>query len=294
MLSILIPVYNTPCYDLARSLDAQADRLGEAVEMILMDDASTDIAALEANLRIKEIARCRYIPLSKNVGRARIRNLLIDEAKGDLLLFMDSDTAVLRDDFLARYLNDGKRADIVCGGLVNPDRPAQKGCELRYRYERAATERRKATQRSLRPWDNFVVFNTLFRRQAFETVRFDEHCTEYGYEDDLLGVELEQLGLTILHSDNPLIHLGEDTNDAFILKTEAALRTLYGLSEKMKTRAAVSRLYLRIKKAGLHRPLVSFFYIIRPLLKKNLLGARPNLKIFAFYKLGYYASLNQR
>ena len=33
------------------------------------------------------------------------------------------------------------------------------------------------------------------------------------------------------------------------------------------------------------------FLITRPLLRRNLLSPKPNMNIFAFYKLGYYISI---
>lgn len=122
-------------------------------------------------------------------------------------------------------------------------------------------------------------------------MRFDPRCREYGYEDALLGLVMKEQGLTLVHIDNPLIHTGLDTSREFLMKTEAAMRTLTRLTGTMQEANGVARLYDRLAKWRLAGVLRGVFRLVRPLLRRNLLGRRPNLFLFQLYKLGYYASL---
>ena len=97
MLSILIPTYNYDCTRLVGDLHRQAERLGVAYEIIVADDASPIPTYKERNRAINALAHCRLIELEENVGRARIRNRLADEAQHEWLLFMDADAEVMSD-----------------------------------------------------------------------------------------------------------------------------------------------------------------------------------------------------
>jgi len=53
---------------------------------------------INENVCRKEI----YIQLDNNIGRAKIRNLFLKYAKYDYLLFLDCDTFIISDDFVAK------------------------------------------------------------------------------------------------------------------------------------------------------------------------------------------------
>lgn len=288
MLSILIPTYNEICFSLVETLREQALKVGMRFEIIVADDASPRSEVRRANEPIGDMSGCRYVQLQANVGRAAIRNRLVMEAQGDWLLFLDSDVRVVNDDFLARYWKIRERADIICGSLCVPQ-AVTPGCELRHVYEVAALPRRTAAWRTAHPYESFTVFNTLMHKRVMEDLSFDESCKEYGYEDALLGIMAESAGFSILHIDLPLEHLGEDPSAVFLAKTRAALRTLHHLGEPMQSRAAVSR-FARNHK-WLSRFALFACGMFGALMRANLLGRRPNMRVFALYKLGYYASL---
>lgn len=291
MISILIPTYNDICVDLVESLHEQGEKLGVDYEILLADDASPREEVRRANRTITRWSCCRYLQQEVNSGLSHMRNLLIREARYDYLLLMDSDVEVISPDYLKRYVEDAPKADVVCGAWANPQTPPERGYELRRYYEWHAEPRRTAAWRTAHPWDSFGAFNTLFHRSVFNQVQFDENIKQYGYEDALIGLEMSKLNFTVLHTDNALLHIGADTNEKFLLKTETALRTLHNLSLEMRESAQVSHLALRLQRLGL-RPLVAgLFRALRPMLRRNLCSRRPNLKLFAFYKLGYYAEL---
>jgi glycosyltransferase involved in cell wall biosynthesis len=81
MLSILIPTYNFDYTALARELQRQITASGFTAEVIVMDDASPCHELRTANEAINELPQCRLVQLPHNVGIARIRNLLADEAR---------------------------------------------------------------------------------------------------------------------------------------------------------------------------------------------------------------------
>lgn len=92
-ISIIIPVYNVEAY-LADCLDSILAQTFESFEVILVDDGSTDgspaIAQKYADAHSEQIRYYR----KENGGPGLARNFGISKAKGDYLMFVDSDDIV--------------------------------------------------------------------------------------------------------------------------------------------------------------------------------------------------------
>lgn len=299
MVSILIPTYNYDCTRLVCALRQQAEALRCKVgadfgyEILVLDDGSEARFADLLREGIDALPRCRVLSAGGNVGRAAGVNFLVAQAQYPWCIVIDSDAEVCTADFLERYWDARHEADVVCGALRNPELRSVKGHELRYRYEKAAEKRRPATYRNAHPYACFSTFNVMFHKRVFDTLRFDEQCREYGYEDALMGLMLGRKGFSIVHIDNPLIHLGIDSNESFLMKTEAALRTLCALGEPMQSAAGASRVYRRLRQLRLVSPVLFLFKVLRPTLRRNLLGSKPSLLLFNVYKVGYYCYISR-
>lgn len=302
MISILIPTYNYACYHLVCDLHCQCQlqqrvEPGFAFEILVADDASTLVSTKKENEQIALLSHCRYIPLPENVGRSRIRNILADAAQYDYLLFIDSDAEISNPCFLQNYLREvtsAQPANVVCGGVANIPRLTDPDCSLRFYYEEHVGKARLASERMKNPCARFSTFNFLIRRSLFLSIRFNEQCVHYGYEDAFFGMELEHRGIAILHIDNALIHRGVERNEVFLAKTETALRTLYSLDNKFQRYVTVSRMAMRLKRLHLSPCLFFCYRHLVSCLRKNLLSATPSIFLFNLYKLGYYISLDYR
>ncbi|OGM08409.1 hypothetical protein A2W13_03810 [Candidatus Woesebacteria bacterium RBG_16_36_11] len=113
-LSIVIPAYNYPelLDRLINSIWSSRKINREEIEIIVVDDASK-ISLKPTVIKYK----VRYFRLKKNSGPAKARNLGVDKALGELILFLDSDV-VLFPNTLARVVGLYKR---------NPDLVAATG-----------------------------------------------------------------------------------------------------------------------------------------------------------------------
>lgn len=295
MLSLLIPTYNCDCLRLVADLHQQCEELEaeEAdfdYEILVADDASTDLATVERNELMEMFDKVRFVRMTENVGRAALRNWLLDEACFPHLLLMDADAEVCSDDFLRTYWAHRHDADAVVGSIHTPS-SAPVGHELRLKYELAAAKIRDADYRNAHAAQHFSTFNFLIAREVAEQLRFDLRCRDYGYEDTLFGLELAERGFTIRHIDNPLTHTGINSNADFLRNTETALRNLARLGSPLTDHSAVARIYARLRGFGLS-PLVRLcFGLAAPLLRRQLLSRRPSLRLFQLYKLGYFAAV---
>lgn len=293
MLSILIPTYNYICTQLVQDLWKQSKNLSPQIpfEILVADDASSDKVTIQANKSINEIENCTFLELEKNIGRASIRNLLSEKAKYKYLLFIDSDAEICRKDFIAKYLQTANEQIIVCGGIQNVSTIPSSQYYLRYLYEESACNIRTTSYRNAHPYSQFSSFNFLIPKKIFQTIRFDERCIRYGYEDALLGYRLKEANINVLHIDNPLIHNGIDTNIEFLKKTETSLQTLQSLGEDAYKYARIARIFKKIETLRLCFLLRLWHKLFGGIERKILLKGKPTVFLLQLYKLGYLSSL---
>lgn len=288
-LSILIPTYNDLCVKLVGDLRQQAEAADIMYEIIVGDDGSTDTVVVAKNRQIEQWGHCRYLIQPQNIGRAAIRNFLANTAQFEWLLFIDSDMTVVRTDFINKYISQNN--DVLDGGIsVGGDAETLKG-NLRYLYEKKSEHEHSMEMRQQNPYQDFHTANFLIRRDLMQAHPFDERFRYYGYEDVLFGKTLKANNIKIKHIDNPLGFNIFETNPSFVAKTEESLRTLHHFQNELR---GYSRLLTFV--GGIHIPLVKSmirlcFKLFGSLVRKNLCGQRPCLRLFNLYKIGYYLTI---
>ncbi len=113
MVSVIVPVYKSR-ETLVRCVESLRNQTIEELEIILVDDGSPDGSGKICTELSKEDARIRVIH-KENGGVSSARNAGIEKAKGEYLLFADSDDYVEPD--LVEKLLDGIGQDdmAICG-----------------------------------------------------------------------------------------------------------------------------------------------------------------------------------
>jgi len=116
--SIIVTTYNVQG-TIADTLDCIfASEVDFLYEVIIVDDASSD--------KTPEICRlyeAKFIQLEKNGGPARARNIAIDNAIGELIIFVDSDV-MFPSDLLARMMNKiNTNSDLAGIGSISDPEP---------------------------------------------------------------------------------------------------------------------------------------------------------------------------
>lgn len=114
LISVVIPVYNTSSY-LARCIDSIFEQDLKDVELIFIDDCSTDnsFEVLNQCLKGRESENLTIVKNPKNLGSGETRNKGISLAKGDYVIFVDSDDYVTSDYFQVLKNAIESRPDIV-------------------------------------------------------------------------------------------------------------------------------------------------------------------------------------
>jgi glycosyltransferase involved in cell wall biosynthesis len=89
-VSVVIPVYNDKA-NLKKCLQSLFDTDSEDFEVLVVDDNSSDNPE-----SITTYDACRIIRLEQNMGPAYARNVGVEQARGGIILFTDSDCVVMR------------------------------------------------------------------------------------------------------------------------------------------------------------------------------------------------------
>lgn len=89
-LSVIIPVYNTEKY-LKQCIVSALPQKGQNIELILVDDGSTDNSSVLCDDFQKKYPEIVRVIHKANGGLSDARNVGIEKAKGKYLMFLDSD-----------------------------------------------------------------------------------------------------------------------------------------------------------------------------------------------------------
>ncbi|MER2519270.1 MAG: glycosyltransferase family 2 protein [Bdellovibrionales bacterium] len=90
IVSVIIPVFNGD-KSIARAIESARRQTLKNIEIIVVDDASTDGTSEAAQSLAKQDSRILYMRLPSNVGAGGARNVAIDAATGQWIAVLDAD-----------------------------------------------------------------------------------------------------------------------------------------------------------------------------------------------------------
>lgn len=172
-ISIIVPTYNVVSY-LGKCVDSICQQTYTDIEIIIVDDGSTDGCSELADNLAKKDERIRVIH-KKNGGLSSARNAGLDNARGDYLMFIDSDDYIEEKmcELLVTKAVSNKSEIVECGhrkvyiDRVVEERPTNHEVVLGGRVaSKAYIERSLPIQSS--------VCVALYHKSIFENLRFKE------------------------------------------------------------------------------------------------------------------------
>ncbi|MFJ8752643.1 glycosyltransferase family 2 protein [Streptomyces sp. NPDC102441] len=197
-LSVVVPVKGRVALMRAQlaSLRAAVDRSPEPAEVIVVDDSEpADAAAHQANCR--EFG-ARYVTGPAHVGAKR--NLGVERATYDLILFTDSDCRV-SPDILEHHVKTLRSAGTSVGGVTGPtfvERGPTPANRI-MRWSKLINDDMERPERCAKViWT--TATNLAVRRKVFEEVGGfpSESLDVVGGEDCDLGIRMTDAGYTLL------------------------------------------------------------------------------------------------
>ena len=167
LISIIVPVYNTEKY-LDRCLSSLVNQTYKNIEILIINDGSPDNSQkiidkyTKKNKNIRSFVRC-------NSGISSTRNYGIDNAKGDYIIFIDSDDYVDNNycEYLYNILTKNK-CDIAC-------------CDYCYNDEIISLKENLTIINKEQILDSFLndvliktsVWNKIYSRKIINSIRFN-------------------------------------------------------------------------------------------------------------------------
>lgn len=123
IVSIIVPVFNVEKH-IKKSIDSILNQTiyTEDVEVILVDDCSTDNSSLIIEEYASKYNNFKAIHLDKNSGAAgKPRNVGLNIASSDFVMFLDSDDCLVENalEVLLNKIKQDEELHIVLGGYVN-------------------------------------------------------------------------------------------------------------------------------------------------------------------------------
>ncbi len=195
-ISVVIPTYNrkpilTKCLDALEHQQVPEELANGGYEVIVVDDGSTDGTVAWLQSSADQYPHVRLFEQAHQ-GPAAARNLGVEQAQGDIIIFIDSDL-VVTETFLAAHLEglrQGKRK-------LKSDRLFTYGRVINTaNFDAPTTEPFKVTDYSAA---YFATGNVaIARKWLLEAGLFDTGFQLYGWEDLELGVRLKKLNLTLI------------------------------------------------------------------------------------------------
>ena len=261
LISVVIPVYNKEKY-LRECLDSVLAQTYGNMEIILVDDASSDASGRICDEYAVRDGRVLAIHLKENRGVSHARNIGIDRAEGEFVCFVDGDDYVDRD--MLRRLYDNlreNRADVsICGidyrgfGAYADKRPEGRTCAV-FSSEQAVVG---MISRQIFDWG---PAGKLFSRDLAAKCRFHEKV--YCGEDVLFLFRMFGRAQKVSYFPDKLYR--------YVCRNDSA--TKGGFHKRQYTESLVYE-YLCAKLGGKHPELL-------PLLEQKILAVNVRLAVRA-------------
>ncbi|MEB3155945.1 MAG: glycosyltransferase [Cyanobacteriota bacterium] len=196
LFSVVIPTYNRlpilrKCLQALEEQEISAPVRG--YEVVVVDDGSSDDTVSWLCAHAATLPHVRLIR-QEHGGPAEGRNRGVREARGEVIVFIDSDL-VVTPTFLASHARAlaaawRQRGDRLCftyGAVVNTAN-----------FDHPTREPHKLTDHS---WAYFATGNVAIDREVLERAGlFDTSFRLYGWEDLELGERLRQLGVVLVRA----------------------------------------------------------------------------------------------
>lgn len=198
LISIIVPIYNVEAY-IQECLDSIARQTYKNIEVIMVDDGSTDASGLICD-RYCVLDERFHVIHKKNGGVSSARNSGLDAARGKYIGFVDPDDWI--DEYMYEMLySDMSEYDV---DMVT--------CAYYEIYQSRTTIKRfpiqgmvssdKALEGLLLNFDAYL-WCRLYRKQVFEDIRFIEGRN---YEDVEAMPRLIVKSKNIFFDDRPMYH----------------------------------------------------------------------------------------
>lgn len=197
LVSVIIPTFNRR-EDLCRCIGSVLTQASVSIEIIVVDDCSKDNTREFIRLNYPDV---RLISCVRRYGPSHLRNLALREARGDFILFLDSDVVLPRQDIVQRMVEilslDRNIGEI--GGEIPVyrnilDEARGKRRDFFGKNHDVISKKDERTGNQLKECSYLATCNCMVRKDvAFEVGGFDPYY-RFGGEDADFGFRILKKG----------------------------------------------------------------------------------------------------
>lgn len=170
LISVIVPIYNADPY-LAKCIESLLQQSYSALQIILVNDSSTDESLAIATSYAAKDERIEVYSLDTNQGQSTARNEGLQHAKGEYISFVDADDYIDSDFYTYMISHIGKRDCVQIG------------------YRRVTAQGKTLIEKLPKHFHQFTSpCMRLYRREVFEKYRLS-FPTGMIYEDVVFSLD---------------------------------------------------------------------------------------------------------
>lgn len=252
MISVIIPVYNVETY-VKECIESVIQQTYKDLEVIIIDDGSTDNSGKICD-QYAELDRRIMVIHQKNQGVSAARNKGLDIAKGDYIVFVDSDDYIENDmiERLYKALLESSSDLVICNYKeiyedikVENEKKGPLKNEILLSYE--AIEKLFESG----SWYYVVPWNKIYRKELWNQIRFPKG---YIHEDEAVIHRIFERCNKIIILEDQLCYYRQHNNSIVHSNTMQKTDIYYALADRLKF------LERTVSKASLRKLAYQFWY----------------------------------
>ena len=201
LVSVIVPVYNVQKV-LERCLDSIKSQTYQMIEVLLIDDGSTDDSGKICDRYVAADQRFKVYHL-KNSGVSNARNFGLEKFQGEYITFVDSD------DVISKYLIEHLLMAAIKSGTLfatchSIDFRYDEDIKIEETFDTKITQIKLNDYRYTNYEAHFVAWGVLYHRSFVRQIRF---CTDlFVGEDTFFFAEVLKLAGIVADVDEPLYY----------------------------------------------------------------------------------------
>jgi glycosyltransferase involved in cell wall biosynthesis len=295
-ISIIIPVYNVEERFLYNCIESIINQIYKDIEIILVDDGSTDNSGFICDEFAKKDNRIIVIH-QNNVGLAAARNTGLDASTGDFISFIDCDDFI-NPSMLKDLINTAIQynVDIVQCGFVKLDEDFKNITPEIFEFSIQIIEQNKALEYFYKDYIlSSVMWDKLYRKNVFSKHRFPSG--QYQEDAFILSNIYAETDTNIIVINKTYYHYLQRQNSKFHQKYDLNFMESSFKSYKNRMDVALSLNNIKLFKIASNQLASDLFQYYRLIYQNNIKGNKEdfliiikywynnNKKYFSFYPL---------
>lgn len=272
LITIIVPVYNVEKY-LNRCVKSLCDQSYRNIQIILIDDGSTD-RSYDICKKWQGMDKRIFVFHEENKGQGSARNLGLKHAKGEYIVFVDSDDFVAPDYVKTLYkLLISYSADIVC---CNCDQYDESNKYYGKYWNGKGIKKLTGHEAIISMWYQGIInigpWGKLYKAKLWKNIRFAE---KFGEDYATMHYIYEQ-ALTVIYTYIPLYH--------YTIRKDSDIHSFnpkeFQMLETVQDTIDYAHNDVDLYKAALHKGLMVNFHILFQMPNYKYNNKRKKIKHF--------------